>query len=260
MVKRIVGLIFIVCIAGGLYFAWVTHPTRQTTIRALAVIGNATVVVRWDVSRGKSLLLVLPQDFEIEAVHGYGQYRLDALWNLDQMDHRKGDLFLTSLSDATAIPVGWYMERSGPVGAAKEDIVHFVSSVLSLRVLVGSVFSGKTSMSLLDAVRVWRLVRNVQSKPVDVFDFRNVAVSIREDKPDGSTGILFDKNAYDAVVADSLEDVLVRQERLRIAVYNTTPTVGIGQKAARMLETMGGFIIFVGNDDSLYRGMCELAG
>ena len=36
--------------------------------------------------------------------------------------------------------------------------------------------------------------------------------------------------------------------------------LGIGSRVARVIEQLGGYVVFVGNDDVLYDGLCELKG
>jgi len=91
-------------------------------------------------------------------------------------------------------------------------------------------------------------------------DFQYGRVSSDVLMPDETIANRFDRAKYDALVGNTLEDTTFRQEGMRIALYNTTGTPGIGQKIARLIEHLGGFVVFVGNEDVEIQGNCEVTG
>lgn len=258
MVNRFFFAILI--LAGIIVFVWVALRMHSETRQSILIISDPMVLVSWETHQRKGTVLVIPRNVEIEATHGYGFYQIGSLWDLDLMEHRKGNLLLSSLEEAFAVPIGWYLAVNTPVASIKGEIIRFVTSSLSLRSLLSSLLSGKTSMTSWNVLTLWRETRGIELAGADVFDFRNIETTAREIRADGSSVARFDPQKYDAVIGDAFQDVRISQERFRLAVYNTTTTTGIGQRVARMLESIGGFVVFVGNAEPPVDGACELSG
>lgn len=226
----------------------------------LVIQGDPTVFVSWETDRSRFAVFILPSSMQVEAIHGYGWYRLDALWKLDTMDRHGGIVYTNSLQEALATPVRWYIEGTAfPDKWDADTAVSYVKQQVSLTNLIHAISSRKTNISVFD---LWYLLGQMQRVGTDsltYFDFRQGQITSESTLPDGTTATRFDATNYDAVVGNTLEDTPFRQEGMRIAIYNTTGTPGIGQRIARMLERLGGFVVFVGNDDIPVNGMCDVS-
>jgi hypothetical protein len=205
-------------------------------------------------------MLTIPSDMQIEVLHGYGSYSIASLWNLDTIEKRHGALFLGSLVENFAVPIGWYSTHTKVVGDTNEGVVQFVSGELSFPSLVKSLFVHSSSLTIIDAIGVWRATRAIDASTTRVLDFRSRPIGTTLTMPDGSTALQFDPEKYDGIVGNLLEDVPLRQDSIRLAIYNTTAMPGIGSRIARVIGHLGGYVVFVGNDESGYEGLCELKG
>jgi hypothetical protein len=244
-------------ILGGVFLTGKPVSRARTSI---VLIGTPTVIVSWEATHSQYVLLAIPSDLKIEALHGYGSYSILSLWKLDAIEKRHGSLFLPTLVENFATPINWYITHSATVGETSESIVQFVSSQVSLLSLIRSLFVQSSSLTLLDIMSVWKATRAIDASTTKVLDFRVRPIGTTLTLPDGSTEIQFDAKQYDGVVGDIVEDISLRQESIRVAIYNTTRMSGIGSRIARVIEHIGGYVVFVGNDESTYEGMCELTG
>ncbi|KKQ98913.1 MAG: hypothetical protein UT26_C0060G0005 [Microgenomates group bacterium GW2011_GWC1_39_12] len=218
MVRRLVILFVFIFIVVSITVWWRTPgvPIRNSIV----FIGEPTVIVSWDTKRSQYVILTIPSDIRLEALHGYGSYSIASLWKLDMLEKRHGSLFLPSLS-----------------------------------VVVRS-----SSLTLIDMVRVWLATRAIDASSTGIFDFRSRLIGTEMSFPDGSRAVQFDQKTYDGIVGDIFGSVEIRKDAIRLAIYNTTSMLGIGSRVARVIEQLGGYIVFVGNDDVLYDGLCELTG
>ncbi len=258
MVRRcfIILVIGIVVLGAVVWMRTPKSPVRNSIV----LIGTPTVIVSWELKRSNYIILTIPSDLQIEAIHGYGSYSIGSLWNLDTLEKRNGALFLPSLVENFAVPIQWYSTHSKLVGETNEGVVRFVSGELSFPSLVKSVFFHTSSVSLVDMIRVWRSTRAIDASTARVLDFRSRPVGTTLTLPDGSSVVQFDAKQYDGIVGDLLENLALRKDSLRLAIYNTTTMPGIGSRVARVIEHLGGYVVFVGNDESPYEGVCELKG
>src|SRR3989339_1475980 len=106
MVRRLILLFvfisFVVCTT-----AWLRTPTSPIR-NSIIFIGDPTVIVSWDMKRSQYIILAVPSDLMVEALHGYGSYSIASLWKLDALEKRQGSLFLPSLVENFTIPIQWH--------------------------------------------------------------------------------------------------------------------------------------------------------
>jgi hypothetical protein len=258
MVRKIITALIVVLI---LFSVVVWVRTSHSPVRnSIVFIGDPIVIVSWESSRSQYVMLTIPSTVQIDALHGYGQYSIASLWNLDAIEKRRGAIFLPSLTENFAVPIGWYSTTAGVVGDTNEGVVQSIKSKLSFLSLAKSVFTHSSSLTVVDLIAVWRATRAIDASTTRILDFRSLPVGTTTTMPDGSTALQFDPEKYDGIVGDFLEDVSLRQESIRLAIYNTTTMPGIGSKVARVIGQLGGYVVFVGNDESGYEGLCELKG
>ena len=258
VIPTIIGIFFI--IVGAIFFLTV-RPEQEK--RSIIIRTNPLTIVTWEVATDPQYtILVIPTSVQIDATHGMGWYGVDALWKLDSMDGRHGELFTSSIEDACGFPMKWFLQPSGDisVGTSKEQIVQTAINATSLSSLLSSVFGKQTNMNILDAVRTWRRLQDLAPDTATVVDFRTTTMTSDVTLPDGSTVQQFDPMRYDALIGDALEDALIRSDALHIMLYNTTQTPGIAQELARTIDHMGGFVVAVANDTPEVSGSCELRG
>jgi len=239
-----IGIFFVfVLLASVLYLFFPQNPKFR---QSLVLSGDPTIVVSWGPQGSNTVIFVFPGTLEINATHGYGWYSLEALQRLDDIEGRRGALLVSSLSDSLAMPVQWYVTNKMKSGEKRSDIIGVVRSSVSFFSLLKSVFQKQTNLSLAHVYPVWKSIHGVDPR-TDVIDFRNVDTVTPVVEPDGTTAYQFDPQKYDAVIGDVLEDFPIRQEAIRIAIYNTTERPGMGQQVGRVLDHVGAVVTFVGN-------------
>jgi hypothetical protein len=178
------------------------------------------------------------------------------------MDRHGGMVWKNSIQNALASPVRWYAastdtaEQTTDQGAVLRDIQHR----LSFFNMIHMILSGKTNIKPFEVWYVANQMQQMGSDSIALYDFQHGQLTTDVTMPDGTIVGRFDAAKYDAIVGNTLEDTPFRQEGLRIALYNTTGTPGIAQKIARLIEHMGGFVVFVGNDEHPVLGNCEVTG
>ncbi len=263
--RPVLGIVFgiLLCFAVGCIIACSVVSSRIPRGRlGLVLQGNPTIFVSWESDRSRFAIFLLPESMQIEAVQGYGWYGLGALWKLDMMDRHGGMVYKNSLQDALASPVRWYVAGTDTVEQITDQgsVLRVIQRRLSFSNIVRMIFSGRSNIRPLEVWHVWNQMQQMGSDSMTLYDFQYGQLSSDVVMPDDTVVPRFDTAKYDAIVGNTLEDTPFRQEGLRIALYNTTGTPGIAQKIARFIEHMGGFVVFVGNDEQQTLGNCEVTG
>lgn len=250
-----VGLVVVLLVSLMVFFGISRMTAKAPWRQTIALMSESDMyLVSWDATKTHVVLLIIPTTTVIEGAHGYGAYALHALHTLDAIDGKQGKVFLDSISDAFGIPVSGFanLPRSKyPAGS-----LDFLRAVFSWKSLLTSGQARGIGMGNW-ASYVWATTR-LKADAVDTVSAENTLVT--QSLPDGSTASILDPQRFDFLFNRLFIDSGMRQERISVAVYNTTGTPTIGTRAARLLGTYGISIVSVGNDISTPLSRCRLSG
>jgi hypothetical protein len=249
----IVGLWMIVVILGQIKSSQLLGKKWRT---AIVFRTNPVVVVSFKYQTpDEDMAITLPSAVLAHVPFGYGPYRLESVWRLGELEKRPS-LFASTVADLLGIPMqGW-------VGSASIDDLNDVSkgSILNqlkrryslVKLLFGQV---STELNYLDRLIIgWRLAR-MGAQSVRIFEtHENPALFFDSHLPDGSAVKEVNEDALSLFLEQRFEDTQVRGEGVRIKVYNTTQTAGIGQRFARYISNFGGKVIGVANNSLEIKG------
>lgn len=246
-----------ICIVLGIFVVQLSKRSPLSRYTAV-IIGNPFLIVSWNRSDDSVVALSIPATVRIEGAYGYGIYSLEALYKLDMMDKRSGKLLLTSLSDALGYPVDAYLDMSSGKRLLTNDIRSDFHDVWSFSHVLNSILGQRGSFPPIMFFGLIKTAMSVRDEKLQTFDFKTIpGVIVEEQLPDQTTADTLDANRVSDVLTGIFEDMDIRQERLRVALFNTTSMQGLGQKAAKLLSTMGMFIVSVTND-STERSACHI--
>ncbi|MBI3577241.1 hypothetical protein HY086_04350 [Candidatus Gottesmanbacteria bacterium] len=222
-------------------------PFRTTVLLA----GNPVRVASWDGTRKHVTVIAFPASVAITGLTGVGEYSLESLWKLGELDKRDKGLLADSVGEALAVPIPWYI---GPTGASS------VREIFSLRNIFGIV-TGKfrTNLSLQIFLP---LALATQSLRTDAFEELNVADTpavVQKELADGTSEQFIDGDRLDVVLGTRLEEEDVRTQSLRVMIYNTTATQTLGRRMERRVSRAGALVVGIGNDSPAV-GRCIVSG
>jgi hypothetical protein len=243
--------------------AWRTIPdlVAQRIARRFTVVavGNPYLVMSFDMTDKSAVLIPVPKDTHIQAAHGYGLYSLEAIYRLDGMDRRQGDLVRASLTDALGYPVDGYMDVSHPSQLLSYDPIADFRSVMATTNLATAILSKRTDISPVMLARIVSQAKSMPDTAIRVIDPQRGNMMDDMKLPDGSVVSTINEQRYDSAVGTLLEDPDIRAEHLRVGVYNTTSMPGLAQRLARILDAAGVFVVAVDSRGDAVKG-CLLTG
>ena len=254
------GIAACLMLAYGAYIFLVPHtyPARIS----VAIIGNPYMVVSYDVGQKTAVIVTIPSDVSMTAVHDYGKYRLSALWSLDGLEKRKGLLFTDTLEENLGLPVRLYVtgDMREKADITDVEILTVVQHAFSFQSVLQDLFHpSRTNVPFPEHVALLKGIQGLDKKDVTIIRTLDYA-TYKEILPDESSIISFDPKRFSLHLETHAEDSFIRKETPRIVIYNTTNTPGLAQNVARLIEGAGGHVVSVGNDTLIHTDGCILKG
>lgn len=221
------------------------------------VSANPSHIISWSSDRKNVIMLDVPSDVVIDTTHGYGSYSVGSVYSLDHMDHRKGEVFVSSLTQAFGIPLFGFVAQND-AQANEESSIGLLRSIFSWP-SIWSHMTGQAEGSIPFGTWI-SLVMSAQTIPADgVKVLRVKDAYVPTERPDGSQVPEVDPSRLDYLIGNAFLDSSLRSEGMSVAVYNTTNVGSIGQRAARLLSRLGLQLVFVGNRSPQLSG-CQIQG
>ena len=223
-----------------------SSPFRTTVLLA----GNPTLVVSWDGARKHVTIIEFPASVSITGLTGVGEYSLESLWKLGDIDTKDKALLADSMGETLAVSIPWYI---GPTDGVVKNIFT-IANIANL--LMGKY---RTNISLRVFLPLAMATQSLRSDAFEKFTVSHTSAVVKKELADGSTGEFIDGNRLDVVLGTHLEEEDVRRESLRVLVYNTTSTQTLGRRMERRVSRAGALVVGIGNDSPAV-GRCVMSG
>lgn len=218
----------------------------------VTLLGDPLEVAMFDPSRNHWTTLELSVDTHVSGVKGLGYYRLDALWDVAATESSPSAIIMETLTHELGIPITRYIARKENVWQKRSYTERpFLFDVFSI-LRIGSYLNGQweTNIPLKEFIGISRKTWGLNPETVTRFSLTSGNGLSKKQAPDSSEYLQFDQRQFDAITGDAYEDVSIRQEGIRVAVYNTTQKAFLGSEAARILSKLGTNVVQVGNEST----------
>lgn len=203
----------------------------------VVVAGKQVELFSFDTTSHSVVVVTFPDDlYMTDVFHGYGQYRISAVYAVGQLDKRGGETLSGTVGDYLGIPVeGYFINGSQAIGSDPQGL--FLSP--------GMIFAKATNLNFLDRIRLAQLAMGIRTDKVTKIDLSSWAAPLV--LADGSNVQFLDKAVLDNDLPDIFSEEGIRAEKLRVEVLNSTGEIGLGNRAARILTNIGATVINVGD-------------
>lgn len=186
-------------------------------------------------------VVALPSALQIEAVGGFGPWRVGSLYKLGELEGRGGALLSGTLAEFFGVGVDGWIVFSGKVEVSGETAKAALRPLL-LKPVFGR---GRTNLGLWDLLRLWSSIGSVRASSAEVVELSSIGVLHEEILPDGSKAYRTDPEWLDQLARRLLASPELSREGLAIAVLNATEHQRLGNRATRVVENMGGNVVSV---------------
>lgn len=207
-------------------------------------------LVSFSPDEGELTIISLPQETRIGVVHGYGDYPLGSLRKLEIQEKRK-DLLVESLKENFGIPIDGWVETAGSEQQLADSGQHTVASKEEILTRLRSQMlgGGRSNLTSVDLFRLWWGIRGLRFDKIKTVDLVKTNSLTTQVLADQTQALEINNSNLDERFQRLFFEPLLRQERLGIEVLNATMHPGLGERAARIVNNMGGEVLIVGNSD-----------
>ncbi len=249
-------LVLALLIYGIVTFSGVGLPTRISAM----IVGDPMTIWSCSTKDDTCAVISAPPSYVVDAIHGYGHYSLASLFQLGIIDKRNGALVAESLGDTVGIITPWYIDTGRTSLTKIANPVKFGRSMFSWGSVVSFLFHPfDTNMPISVFIAFVRELMRIPINQISPIDLSAVPVASEVTEPDGTKEEVIDPAQVDLSLHNVVEDEDVRREGTTVAIYNTTQTPGLGNRAARFLSAGGALVVSVANENTELSG-CTLTG
>jgi hypothetical protein len=234
------------------------HPDIPTRV-GVAIVGDSPVVFSFDPVRLTMTGIRIPRDVSADVTRGYGTYPISSVWKLDNIDKRRGKVYMETLEETLGVSIRFYIEPRKNNGTS--DMGQEIGNALSFPTFFGSlVDKNRSNIPPWLFFTISRAYQRMAPSDVIFFDLSDSSVFVTSMLADGSEGTMIDPGKLGILLGTHVEDTQIRKENLRITVYNSTESPGLAQKATRILERLGLHVSSIANRDDVHPSQCILQG
>jgi hypothetical protein len=211
----------------------------------LVLASQPVTLVSFSPARGSLKILLIPDKTFIETTHGYGQYRVEALEGLGELEKRPS-LLAESCQEFLGLPVdGWLgggrqemiFSQTGEEGErqSKQTITNQLFQLIKKK--------EETNLTRWDLFRLWRQISQVRFDKVSLIDLGKTSALLAKTLPDGTPGFEIDQNRLDNLLARYFQDEQLGEEGLSLEILNATDHAGLASQGARIITNLGGRVV-----------------
>lgn len=261
LVVLLLLLVGIISVYG--WFRSATHWDGQRRFTFIWQRGNADAghtqplgIFSLEPHSGRAIYLRLPANTLVDVPFGYKTYPLASVYQLGELDetHGGGELLTKSIEGTAGIILDGYViieneHYPSPI-TTLDELLEIKQSYATWRGLIrqiwqsgGGIHGIRTDIPLQTWYQVWEALRLLRADQIHFIDLEKTAALVDTRFPDGSLAQAFDRDAFDTILGDRLQDGQIRAEALTVEVVNASGADGVAGQVGVMLERLGGHVI-----------------
>lgn len=192
----------------------------------------------------KITLINIPDNTYLQVAQEFGNWELRSVYNLG------GEILLRdTLSDFFALPIDGYLNFSSSI--SQKESLEIVTEIRKNPFFIIAVLSSvKTDLSPFELLRLQMGLSKVRFDKVKHIKLDDILD--QEVLADGSQVLIADPVKLDSILSE-LADPSIQSEHISIAVFNSTDSPGLAQKAARLITNIGGDVIITTNAQNKFK-------
>lgn len=220
----------VILIIPFLFFGWQLNGKEKLNL----IINSKPAYLFSILPRERLYLVEIPEKTLIEVAHGYGKYRLESIYGLGLIENRGGELLVDSVQESFGIPIdGYILTEKDPKFSITKIITESIQKKTS------------TNLGRLTLLRLWWQIRKLRADQIKEFSLTSENELKKVEQADGLTAFEFDPDKTDQFLGGYFKEPNIRQEDLAIAILNATDHPGLAQRAARLVNNIGGRVVKV---------------
>lgn len=238
-------------------YSWDGNSVLNLVIARAAKTAQSTDLkdfsfVSLNTSDGKITIIKLSDEILLEVPKNFGSWKLASIYKLGQENKPSmgEDLLKMSVSKMLALPVDGIIEVSSQEDLdIEEEISGWRSNLLSGFSFLTRI---KTDLSLKESMDFITKASKIRTDKVSSLDLFRSAITQSELLPDSSRVLGIDGIKLDNFTKQNLNDTVISNEDLTVAIYNGTEHPGLTTEAVRLINNLGARVTIVGNSSEKF--------
>ncbi len=212
---------------------------------------NINILVR---AGGISLVSFSPQNQRLvvinipdatfpEVAHGFGRWQMSSIYELGHSPQEGAGFLKDTVTSFFAIPVEGFLDFSGQY--AKQSASQIIDETRKNPFYLISILPYlKTDLTPVELLRLQVGLFRLRFDKIKQVNLERSGLLEKLQLPDGTLVYTAEPPSLDSVVSD-LSDPTLAQEKITIAIFNSTDHPQLGQRAAHLITNLGGNVITV---------------
>lgn len=215
-------------------------PRQRVTMLFLT---NPVEVVSFDPNKNQWSIVSFPSQTHVSGMWGLGQYAVESLWRLASLEGSASAVVLGSVGDEVGAPIDYFVGRKDALWQRQKR--NFLSAGGLAERFMNRL---ETNMPIFTHIALARSFSSADDLKIEKRVLGIGKGLIERSLPDHSTILVFDREQFDRMTTAIFEDKAIREERIRVAIFNTTGRPLLGNRVARIIDRLGAIVVFVGNE------------
>jgi len=226
--KAVLLVIFTIVVLCASVYLVISQSIKQKILAVASYKNGTHIVTVYDLEEGIRSKVIIPGDLYANAAHQRGEWRLDQITKIIDVEKLSPHIYADSIMKALDIPIDEYT------------------------------YNSSSSMNIFERIKLALLSLNISSSSLNIYDLADTYMLQQERLPDGGEGYVMSGE-----VSSSIKRLFVDDE---FASHNYRVEV-IGGKETNyqslldvvdILTTIGTHVVFVKNDESIDNSDCVI--
>lgn len=214
-----------------------------------AILADMPYILSFNPYQKTLLVLKIPEETYLSVPFNFGKWSLGSVYSLGQSENPQigALLYKKTLEENFGIPVNSYILDQKGKQSFEKRLANLRQNPLENINFLGQI---KTDLSFLEYWKLFWSLRGVRFDKVKILDLGDSDLTSWVVLRDGSRVISIDQDDLDNYIQKYFADSKIKDEGLSVGIYNTTDHPGLAEKAARVINNLGGRVVFTTNSKS----------
>lgn len=214
-----------------------------------AILADKNYILSFNPFQKSLLVLKIPDETYLSVPFNFGKWSLGSVYKLGQSEPTPigASLYKKTLEENFGIAINSYIIDQNNNNFFEKKLANLRQNPLENISFLGQI---KTDLTPIEYWKLFWSLRGVRFDKVKILDLGDSDLVSWVTLRDGSRVISIDQDELDDYIQKYFADSKIKDEGLSIGIYNTTDHPGLAEKAARVIENMGGRVVFTANSKS----------
>lgn len=213
-------------------------------------------------NRGK--YIYIKNNLMMDIPYGFKTYQASSIYKLGQLDNKigGGKLLKASIETTFGIKTDRYLRSSSfkSLPDSEQSYEEFKKANLNfysgMKFLTTIIKLDETDINILEKIKIYLALKNLKLSEMKILNLENSQTVSQYFLLDKTEVLKFDPEIFDHLYGDDFQNINVRREEFTIEVQNATGVEKMAKGFARVLNSLGSYVILRSTAESESKNGC----